>query len=70
MKAVLKAFSFAQLPHIAVKTLLIPFGATLMKAASTVSTQSLVGLTPRAGRFANADWKTGEEASDKNAGEL
>jgi hypothetical protein len=53
MNAVLNAFSLAQEPHMTVKTLVIPFGATAMNAFSTESTQSTLGLTPRAGLLFN-----------------
>lgn len=41
LKAALKAFSFEQEPHIAVKIWLSPFGATLKKASSAAAASVL-----------------------------
>ncbi len=50
----LYAFSFEQEPHMAVKTLAKPAGATRMKLSSSSVTQSVGGIRPRDGRFTMA----------------
>merc|ERR550514_2319520 len=70
MKAILKAFSTAQLPQASVIALFIPFGATLSRLSARSSSQPLGGYMPRPARLTVHAWNCGSESCFRSSGWL